>query len=279
MVCERQTIYHKRHVLDLPYPWSSDRILTEHRFTNIYRETDPGTQYAIASILETDHKPLDKAFNIMIYRLIGRRQTHEQLGFIRLAEFNKQDFITRLEALPSPVFTSAYTVCPTPVVSSCKIENVAEIIAFLAQHLPHFWQRASASETMQAAYQALLLCYGFGNFLVYQTLVDLTYPVQGGAVLGFDANEWAAAGPGAKKGIEAICLRPVSSQEKQLSIMRYLHAHQDIEFARLDLNFPRWQNKPISLPNIQNALCSFQKYVKLLGGGRYPIKYKLTSAQ
>lgn len=277
LVCERQTIYHKRHVLKQPYPWSDDRILSENRFTNIYRETDPGTQYAITHILETDRQPLDKAFNIMTYRLIGKKETHQQLGFLLLSEFDKRAIIEGMQAIASaggPVFTSAYTVCPSRVVSECKIENVAEILAFLARDLPRFWCRATTCDTMEDAYAALELCYGYGRFLAYQCLVDLTYPIQGGAVLPLDANEWAAAGPGAKKGIEAIALRLVSAQSQQLDVMRWLHEHQEQEFQRLGYSFPQWNNQRLSLPNIQNSLCSFQKYVKLLAGGRYPIRYK-----
>lgn len=274
MVSERQTIYHKRHALGQPYPWTSDRILDENRFTNIYRETDPGTQYAIANILETDQRPLDKAFNIMIYRLIGRKETHQTLGFMRLMEFDQLNFRGGLRAIAPPIFTSAYTVCPWRVISPCKIENVAELVSRLVRDLPSLWGSVQNSQSMQSAYTALHSCQGYGDFLAYQCLVDFTYPVKGGALVPLNPDEWAAAGPGAKKGIEAIAGYPVTNRDKQLQVMQWLHRHQEREFARLGLDFPRWRNLPISLPNIQNSLCSFQKYVKLQGGGRYPIKYK-----
>lgn len=42
-IYDRQEIWHRRNVLNLPAPWSTDEILRNYRFCNVYRELDGGT--------------------------------------------------------------------------------------------------------------------------------------------------------------------------------------------------------------------------------------------
>src|SRR4051794_22718625 len=67
---ERQRVWQRRFVQRCPPPWTEDPVLQSERFTNVYRELDPGTQYALMAILETTHAKEDKIFNILLYRLI-----------------------------------------------------------------------------------------------------------------------------------------------------------------------------------------------------------------
>src|SRR6476661_7646069 len=80
-VCERQLIWYRRVVKQQLPPWTDDLILRHQRFTNVYRELDPGTRYVIECVLELDAPRPDKLFNVMLYRLVGRSDTHAELGF------------------------------------------------------------------------------------------------------------------------------------------------------------------------------------------------------
>lgn len=275
-VCERQLIWRRRIAQRLPPPWTDDPTLQHERFTNVYRELDPGTRYVIEQILEADAPRPDKLFNVMLYRLVGRAETHAALGFQYLATFDPSALERSLKArrrAGRPPFTAAYMVSAYSAMgSSDKIENVARIFASLHAHFDELVTRLDHCATAADVHSALRSAYGFGNFLAYQVLVDLLYPLRvygNEGWLPFSHNDWASAGPGAQRGI-LMLLRP-NTIRPALEVMRWLRDHQQAEFARLNLNFPYLEDTDckaitISLANIQNCLCEFHKYVKIREG-------------
>ncbi len=276
---ERQTVWQKRTLLKLPSPWTDDPVLRAERFTNIYRELDPGTQYVITQVLETDAPKEDKIFNTMLYRLIGRAETHATIGFQSLATFtpaaltDKLHYIRDVEG-KSP-FTAAYLVSGYASMGTHdKAENVARLFGMLHRGFDQFYARLSASPNSEDAYGVLRTVQGFGNFLAYQVLVDLLYPLNryGRApLLPFSHDDWASAGPGAQRGIQMLLLEGGPSAP-DLAVMRWLRHNQRSEFIRLGLDFPYLRDPvsdapmDISLANIQNCLCEFHKYVKISNG-------------
>jgi len=277
-VCERQKIWHKRFVEKTKPPWSEDPIMQKERFTNVYRELDPGTQYAIKNILEIDALKADKIFNIMIYRLIGKFETHAAVGFQRLSNFDGKIFAKKLKTIREkgiPIFTSAYTVSGySKMGSKDKVENVARIFDKLHRNFHNFYRQIENCKSAEEVYNLICSQTGFGNFLSYQILVDLIYPLKfSKPLLPFSHDEWASAGPGAKNGIKLLTKGTVDSE---LEIMEWLRDNQESEFKRLGLNFPYLKDEngkeiKISLANIQNCLCEFYKYFKIknnLGRGK-----------
>lgn len=276
-VCERQRVWQHRVQEGRPPPWTADTILQRNRFTNVYRELDPGTQYALNSILETNHPKPDKIFNVMLYRLIGRSDTHARIGFQSLNSFSSRTLASKLKALRDregkPVFTAAYMVSGyTNMGSADKVENVARLFGRLHAEFDRVYDSVSAAKSPEAVYLALREEQGFGNFLAYQVLVDLLYPLNvygGRPLLPFSHDDWAAAGPGARVGISMLL--KLKSRASMLEVMRWLRIHQTQEFHRLSLDFPfliKDGGHPIeiSLANIQNCLCEFHKYVKIRDG-------------
>lgn len=276
-VAERQRIWCRRFVERRAPPWTTDPILQSNRFTNVYRELDPGTQYALKWILEGRESAQDRVFNIMIYRLIGRAETHRRLGILRLQDYEGAKFESVLRGIRSEggaPFTSAYLVSGYSSYGGAdKIANVATIFEELRRHFDPFWDKLHTSESMEEAFSVVSGMDGFGSFLSYQVMVDLTYPlkVEGGrGLLRVDPEEWARAGPGATRGLRLLG----SSQKTDLSTMKWLASSQASEFERLNVQFPFLRDEagrrvPISLPNIQNCLCEFYKYSKIrTGDGR-----------
>jgi len=272
-VHERQSIWHRRVVENQSEPWTSDPVLQNNRFTNVYRKLDPGTQYAIQNILEVDATKADKIFNIMIYRLIGRLDTHKHIGFQSLSDFSSEEFENSLkqrrDVEGQTVFTGAYMVAGySQMGSSDKVENIAMLFDEISSDKSFFDELLSAKSAKQA-YNKIRSQQGFGNFLSYQVLVDLLYPVNyysGQSVLPFSADDWSSPGPGAQKGIKRLTHDP--SQVHDLAIMRWLRENQRTEFNRLNLDFPYLHNESrdlteLSLADIQNCLCEFYKYDKI----------------
>lgn len=273
-ITERQQIWFRRVVENEPLPWTDDEILNNYRFTNVYRQLDPGTQYVIQDILETESSRRNKIFNVMMYRLIGRLETHKFLGFQQLESFEPSEFEERLkrrrDVNGEKIFTGAYMVAGySRMGSSDKVENVAALFGEIASHEEYFQQLVLA-DSAKEAYDLIRKQPGFGNFLSYQVLVDLLYPVEyydGDSILPFSANDWSSPGPGAQKGLNRL----VDSFDKvtQLEVMRWLQEHQQEEFSRLNLDFPYLLDKDgekmaLSLADIQNCLCEFYKYHKIL---------------
>lgn len=275
-ICERQAIWHRRVVERRPPPWTIDRILRCERFTNVYRELDPGTRYAVERILEADAPMPDRVFNLMLYRLIGRAETHAVLGFQWLDDFELARLEAALKSIRAsgrPPFTAAYTVSGYRSMGSRdKCENVARLFARLHASFDTFIDRLEAAPDPRKAHQVLASAYGFGNFLAFQVLVDLTYPLPRAgerSVLPFSQDAWASAGPGARRGIATLtgCATGID----RLAVMRWLRDHQRDEVSRLGLTFLGRDDEsgapvPLTLANIQNCLCEFHKYVKIRDG-------------
>ncbi len=289
-ICERQNIWYRRFVQKLPPPWTKDPVMQNERFTNIYRELDPGTQYVISEILERDAFKPDKIFNTMLYRLIGRSETHAAIGFQRLATFNPNHLEYSLKDLINtqgkPIFTAAYMVSAyTNMGSRNKIENIVRLFALLYQDFHIFYKRIEACTSAAEVYDVLRSAHGFGNFLSYQVLVDLLYPLMvygNSPLLPYSHDDWSSAGPGAQRGISML-LKDAKRSE-YLDVMRWLRNNQILEFNRLELDFPNLKDSngkcvEISLANIQNCLCEFHKYVKISEGtGRGRRKFTPSTA-
>lgn len=274
-ITARQRIWEARFKRRQAPPWTDDEILARQRFTNVYRELDPGTQYAINEILEVDAPAPDRVFNIMIYRLIGKSETHQTLGFQHLKTFDHRRMEAKLKAIRAdgvPPFTAAYMVSGYRSMGSTdKVVNVSRLFGRLHSHFGEFFRRLESAKDLPTAYSCILSEDGFGNFLAYQTLVDLMYATKqekGRPLLPFSHNDWAAAGPGARRGIDILRFNPSVSD---LTVMRWLRDSQKPEFERLSLDFPYLRDEmgkvvPISLANVQNCLCEFHKYLKIKEG-------------
>jgi hypothetical protein len=276
-ICERQQIWHKRFVERQLPPWTKDEILKTTRFTNVYRELDPGTQFALREILETTLPIQDKIFNVMLYRLIGRTETFSAIGLQHVSSFDPSflektlRFIRDVEG--KPPFSGAYIVSTyLRMGSRDKVVNIARLFDALAKIFHRVYDSILACRSAKDVFHELRRVYGFGTFLAYQVLVDLLYPLkinEGRPILPFTHNDWAIAGPGAKRGIEVLLSSHVGANE--LRVMRWLHEHQQTEFERLRLAFPYLRDQygdpvPISLSNIENCLCEFYKYIKIRSG-------------
>lgn len=287
---KRQRAWFRRVVEEQSPPWSEDEILQKYRFTNVYRELDPGTQYVIQNILEVDASRRDKLLNVMMYRLIGRQETHEHLGFQSLDSFDPRDFERRLkyrrDEQGEPVFTGAYMVSGyNQMGSSDKVENVARLFCQLTAK-EGFFDDVLSSESLESAYELIRSQPGYGNFLSYQVIVDLLYPVNyydGGSVLPFSPDDWSSPGPGAQKGMKRLVSE--FNGVDRIDVMRWLRQNQEQEFERLGLDFPYLTTGvggrlELSLADIQNCLCEFYKYDKILNSnGRARRRFRDSEAR
>jgi hypothetical protein len=83
-VYERQAIYARR--LDgLPRPWTTDPVLRERFFTNIFRDLDPGTAVA-RDIVSAARPAWERLWNLMVYRRFNRESTWGLIDYRELGD-------------------------------------------------------------------------------------------------------------------------------------------------------------------------------------------------
>ena len=101
------------------------------------------------------------------------------------------------------------------------------------------------------------------------------------SLLPYSHDDWAVAGPGAKRGISIISKEGKGLED--VDIMNWLRSNQHGEFRRLGLDFKYLTDEhgkqiDLSLANIQNCLCEFHKYIKIKEGkGRGRRKFTMTN--
>jgi len=286
-IAERQSVWHKRVVLEQDPPWTDSEILNNYRFTNVYRELDPGTQYAIQDIMMRDESRKDRVFNVMIYRLIGRKETHQKLGFQSSEEFDAEEFESKLKQRREsgkPVFTGAYMVSGySQMESSDKVENITKLFERISQNFSETFDDMESADGPEDIYQVISSLPGFGNFLSYQVLVDLLYDLgEKNSVFEYSHNEWAKPGPGAKKGLKVLADNP--DPDERLEIMEWLTQNQESAFSSRNLNFDYLKGSEgrrlLSLADIQNCLCEFYKFHKIKNDeGRARRKFKSSGSR
>lgn len=276
-IAERQNIWHRRFIEKRNFPWTQDPILQRNKFTNIYRELDPGTRYAMKEILEREAPRPDIVFNIMLYRLMCSIPTYSSMGFQYLTQFTEKDFDEHLRDIynsGAPVFGNAYLISPySSMGSEYKFRNVSRLFGLIHRDFDEFFKRLEEAPTFEAAFKVVNGKYGFGPFLAYQVMVDLTYPIPnkmyGSAIIPFSQNDWAQCGPGAMRGLNRMTNAP--GPRTALTALRWLHAKQQECFEWLGIEFnylldENGERVEISLANMQNCLCEFHKYRSIQDG-------------
>ena len=98
----RQDIFHRR-VRGEPAPWTTDPVISVHRFTNAYRASDRVSQYLIRQVAyEGDQATEEVAFRVLLFKLFNRIGTWEllsdALGPLRADSFDVDRFDEVLSA-------------------------------------------------------------------------------------------------------------------------------------------------------------------------------------
>lgn len=286
-VTERQNVFMKRFVDRLPPPWTADPILLNYKFTNVYRELDYGTVYLISEILQkTQYSFADRLFNVLVYRLFNKVETHQKLGFLFWDSYDPLDVGLKLKMIKESgerIFTNAFLTVGMKKAaksirnSSSEIENLTEgLIAGIAGNKDIAVSVENAT-SMEEVWKIVDAIPGFGGFLAYEVACDLNYP----PFQRFSWDSFVNIGPGARKGLR-ILYPKVEEEEMNITDdsdntmykmdgynwrISDLHHYQKISFAKYNLennqDMRYWQGKNLSLRDIEHSLCEFSKYYRI----------------
>lgn len=259
----RQDIFHRR-VQGEPGPWTTDPVLTTHRFTNAYRAADRVSQYMIRHIAyDGDQVAEEVVFRVLLFKLFNRIETWELLadavGPLTARDFDVKIFdkvMSEAFARGDRLYSAAY-IMPTAIPGLPRKHR--SHLELLRQMLDdRLADRLTAAECMEAAYDLLLGYPGIGPFLAYQLVTDLNYT----SVLNFSEMDFVVPGPGARSGIRKCFSDPGDYDE--VEIIRLMADRQEEEFDRLGLRFENLWGRPLQLIDCQNLFCEVDKYARVM---------------
>jgi hypothetical protein len=260
---ERHQIYVRRNILKMPPPWTTDLVLRDNHFTNVYRELDAGTVWYLEHAPET--KGIELLWWTIIYRLINRVKTFEKVQIPRyhhLTKHLKNDWFKDLEKLheTESIFTSAHITLPVGTGRNIsRLEKLREIVDYLEEELESIHDELKKVRNLKEAFNILRRIPCVGPFIAYEIMCDLMYR----KYLPFTENDWVNPGPGCKLGIRLMFPRTKGDKRFQDRI-EYLKDTQRIHFQRLGLIFPfLYPNRPLTLRSIEHSLCEYSKYFRL----------------
>lgn len=282
---ERQEIFFRR-VSAEPQPWTADPILTEYKFTNVYRASDRVSQYLIRHVIYGEGRPtsLDEVFfRIMLFKLFNKIETwvalERALGALTFEDYSfkrYEQILSSAMAKGDAIYSAAY-IMPSgggELAHPRKHQNhLALLERMLGDAVP---QRLSECRSMQRAFELLKSYPSLGDFLAYQYVIDINYS----EITDFSESEFVVPGPGALDGIRK-CFHDRGGLNEPETI-KFMMDRQEKEFERLGLAFRSLWGRRLQLIDCQNLFCEVDKYSRVAHpeveglSGRLRIKQRFT---
>jgi len=260
-ITERHNIWLRRQAGQAK-PWTSDPILRDYKFTNVFRQLDAGTFWLTEHFIGP-HWHDDTAlmlFNIAWYRMFNWIGTGELLGWRtswRSKSIRKK--LTKAHDAGEQVFTGAHIVWGE--FGKSKVEGVMDCCDKVWARKAYLASMSRFHRSLQQTFLELKQIRGIGPFIAYEIVTDLRHT----RLLhdARDINSWANVGPGAMRG---LCrMYPKIKPAEALSSMRALLSQSRSEITR-----PLPDSVPeLELRDIEHSLCEFDKYCRVkFGEGR-----------
>lgn len=284
-VLERQRIYTRRQE-GKPKPWTTDPILQQYKFCNVYREQDRVTIWIDQHIRRPYKDDANLWFMLCVARQLNWPDTLQELmdaGAWPTARrgYNAVDMtkvlLTR-KARGDKVYTGAYMISGQRGRKEGGGKNKPWMTCHLV--LQSLWRDrplfidglTTRGVTLAAAHAALVRYRGWGDFLAAQVVADLKHTRY--LRRAADWYTWAVLGPGSTRGLNR--LYPQRRRSTRRSPLKAPWPVEESEIAlravRVALSRALVQAKlgpPLCAQDTQNCLCEFDKYERArLGQGR-----------
>lgn len=262
---ERQEIFFRR-LEGASTPWTDDPILRDYKFTNAYRASDRVSQFLIRHVIYNEHypdTPVEVVFRTLLFKLFNKistwRMLENSLGMLTWQSFNPDDYDRVLSyAITSGVriYSAAYIVPPVTIDrSGVKHRGHLKLLDFIVRS--DFVSRLQESNDLREVFLILKQYPSLGDFLAFQFAIDLNYS----PVINHDENGFVVAGPGAQDGLSKIF--PDSDRREAKDLIALMMERQEVEFARLGIEFRSLWGRPLQLIDCQNLLCELSKYTRV----------------
>ena len=282
---ERQNVFFRR-LANKPPPWTSDSIISTHKFTNAYRASDRVSQYLIRRVIYRDDLPNSSSeilFRTLLFKLFNKIETWELLeytfGAITFKDyrFDHYDQVLR-QAMRAGgrIYSAAYIMPPggSAFGYPAKHQNHLRLLERMMED--RLAIRLEKMKRMQPAFELLRSYPTIGDFLAYQFVTDINYS----EITDFSEMDFVVPGPGARDGIRKCFADTAGLNEAEL--IRLMVDNQEREFERLGITFQSLWGRRLQLIDCQNLFCEIDKYARVahpeIAGisGRTRIKQKFS---
>ncbi|MGH9352992.1 MAG: nucleotide kinase domain-containing protein [Terriglobia bacterium] len=261
---ERQEIFFKRWK-GSPPPWTSDRILSQYKFTNTYRASDRVSQFLIKEVIYSgDQSEEEVFFRTILFKLFNKIETWQLLrntfGAVTYKEFDLKLYdtvLSKASAAGEAIYSGAY-IMPSGSSAFGTTRKHRAHLKLLKQLMDdEVALRIAGSKSMRDAFTLLRSYPMIGDFLAYQYVTDVNYST----LTDFSEMEFVIPGPGAKGGISK-CFESLGGLT-EADLIRVIADRQVAEFERLGIEFKSLWGRPLQLIDCQNLFCEVDKYARV----------------
>lgn len=261
-------------------PWTEDKILQEYRFCNIRRRDDRVSDWLIKNWYEPYKKSPLLWFMPVVARWINWPPTLAQMlshDAWEQDELHEDWFkslgaeIDYIVASGGKAWTSAYMITARTITGNRgKGDWIAMSTLYpiwINRHkFEAFFKKPDHMRTIRGAIDLFKGHFNFGTFMAGQVVADWTYtPLLSRAP---DLFKYAPIGPGSTRGLNRLYGRGLDKPIKQDQFNAELIYARD-SIKALDLG-GRW----LTLHDVQNCFCEYDKYCRLENGGKVRSKYQ-----
>lgn len=250
-----------------PWPWTSDKVFQEWRFTNIFREDDKTTTWFRENIRKplvatAIDNPRPENWNkivesTLIFRAFNRITTGQCIADLLLHKWDSEEARERLTGV-KPLVTGAFMLK-----YESGMDKLSGVLSFIDEAIPQLPAMVPKwGKTLEGAWADLKEIRYLGGFTAHEIVQDLRYtPILDHAT---DIMTWGHLGPGATRGINFVAngseFIPVGGQKMMLAAMAQL-----LEMSKDNMYWPSiwpaWE-----MHQVEFFLCEFSKYCKAKSG-------------
>lgn len=282
---ERQNVFFRRLAND-PEPWTTDPVISIHKFTNAYRASDRVSQYLIRHVIyrkDLPNTPQEILFRTLLFKLFNKIDTWELLehtfGAITFKDYRFERYdhvLSQAMRAGGRIYSAAYIMPPggSAFGYPAKHQNHLRLLEQMMED--DLAGKLTKMRRMQPAFELLRSYPTIGDFLAYQFVTDINYS----EITDFSEMEFVMPGPGARDGVRKCFADSAGLNEAEL--IRLMVDNQEHEFERLGINFQTLWGRRLQLIDCQNLFCEVDKYARVahpdIAGisGRTRIKQKFT---
>lgn len=257
---ERQSIWYRRHVLELSPPWTSDPYLSRFRFCNVQRDLDVGTQVIKEDVLDSDLDAYAKVHAVIFYRMVNNRHTWRNLTGVVTSP---SEMLAGLEMMrgKSGVWSSAWI---STAMSKMATTIVSTDYSKLVKLIEQGDQPTSAVREVVRRYPGLS---GMVGFQISLDLSTVTPRKSADVIYAHSSHHNKGRGDNAGGSVPgALIIKP---EMDPVETINRLHKSADAALSYLDLD---WQtvaspaHSDIHLHDVEHAVCEFTKYERVRTG-------------
>ena len=245
-------------------PYTTDPVLSNYRFCNIYRELDRQT-----IVIHQDLQKYNANFplwllNVAFHRFVCKPETITKVGHLSYDPHNNTEVYKNLCTLPKPKFGNAY-VFPVSIIQHSPYKTREEFFCF---YLPNVMQNVARTIssfndlTINKALERVLPIFGY-NFKFHWTeiLIDTAYQYPQLLNLFSDFH----VGPGALPTAKLLNSYKLPTEVVDQCV--------NVHFSKFP--YLTFEGKPMSFSaeNWEGIFCEFRKYSNLKQGGGRKRKY------